>query len=581
MYVAWAKRSSKRKQKNYFVYALFMGEAPTPKSRDGQQTVAKTDAVAGTIGGMKVATSAQMRAIDRRAMDEMGVPGPVLMEAAGIAFARVCVEELGGSAKDKRVLMVCGRGNNGGDGYVAARHLSGAGARVTVVLAADPSEIKGDALVHFAPLRWSGVRLVGQGSPEFERIAQEPWDLVGDALLGTGARGPLSGVIGLLVAHIAELGEKGIPVVSADIPSGVDADTGTLIDFVAATARRTVTFALPKPGLLLYPGAVHAGKVTVAPIGLPPTLLSDNPALHYELTTSDWMRTTLPQRTQARDANKGAFGTVLVIAGSSGMAGAAVLSALSALRSGAGLVILAVPQSLLDTAAALAPEAVLKTLPETSDKTHGGTGAIDAALALADRADAIAIGPGMGGNPQVAAFVQPFVRRVGKPVVIDADGLNALTSSLTSVRYRGTIPTVLTPHPGEMGRLLGMETRDVQADRQAAVLRCASAFKAVALLKGARTLIAAPDGRMAFNRGGTPALATAGSGDVLTGAIAALLASKLPAYEAARAGAYLHALAGEIAAEELGTAGVVAGDVRDRLPRARQLLYEKADVNDL
>jgi NAD(P)H-hydrate epimerase len=242
---------------------------------------------------------------------------------------------------------------------------------------------------------------------------------------------------------------------------------------------------------------------------------------------------------------------------------------------------LAVPESLIDTAAALAPEIVLRTLPETVERTHGGHGAVDAALALADRADAVAIGPGMSGNQAVVSFVQPFVRRVGKPLVVDADGLNALTSSLTSVRYRGTTPTVLTPHPAEMGRLLGMETAQVQADRVNTALRCASTFKAVALLKGARSLIATPEGHLAFNRAGTPALATAGTGDVLTGVIATLLGQGLSAFDAARAGAYLHALAGEIAATELGIAGILASDVRDRLPVARRWLYENESLEEL
>ena len=242
---------------------------------------------------------------------------------------------------------------------------------------------------------------------------------------------------------------------------------------------------------------------------------------------------------------------------------------------------LAVPYSLLGVAAQLAPEVILRGLPETNERSHGGPDALEAALALADKVDCVAIGPGMGGHPEVAKFVQPFVRRVGKPIVVDADGLNALTSSLTSVRYRGTTPTVLTPHPGEMGRLLGTTTDRVQSDRQGAVLRCAATFKAVTLLKGARTLVAAPDGRMAFNRQGTPALGTAGSGDVLTGVIAALLAQNLSAYDAARAGAYLHAQAGEIAAQTLGNAGVLASDVRDRLPLARRQLYEKDDLDEL
>jgi len=530
---------------------------------------------------VKIATAAQMRAIDRRAIEDMGIPGPVLMEAAGAAFAQACIEEAGGNAAGRRFALFCGKGNNGGDGFVAASHLANAGARVTTFLSCHPKELKGDALIHFGPLRWCGVRIVDVSDDEFEKAIAEPYDLIGDALLGTGARGPLSGPVGLLMAHLVELAERGVPVVSADLPSGVNADTGALVDFVAAPATRTVTFGLPKPGLLLYPGTTYTGKVTVADIGIPRPLLTDNPALTYELTTRAYLREVLPERKEHRDANKGSFGTVLIIAGSAGMAGAAVLTALSALRAGAGLVMLAVPYSLLDTAATLAPEVVLKTLPETLERTHGGHDAVDAALTLADRADAVAIGPGMSGNPAVASFVQPFVRRVGKPIVIDADGLTALTSSLTSVRYRGTTPTVLTPHPGEMGRLLGMATEQVQADRQAAALRCAATFKAVSLLKGARTLVAAPDGRMAFNRRGTPALATAGTGDVLTGVIAALLAQNLPAYEAARAGAYLHALAGEVAAESRGKAGVVAGDVRDALPLARHRLYQKEPLDEL
>ena len=254
---------------------------------------------------MKVATVAQMRAIDRRAIDEMGIPGTVLMEAAGIALARVCVEELRGSAAGKSIACFCGRGNNGGDGFVAARHLAGAGAKVTVFLAGSPEEIKGDALVHFAPLRWCGVRLLEVSQPEFERAIKEPFALLVDALLGTGTRGPLNGPLGLLMAHIVEIAEQNVPIIAADIPSGVDADTGALVDFVAVTATRTVTFALPKPGLLHYPGTACAGRVTVADIGLPRSLFTDNPALQYEITTQNYLREVLPERKQTRDSNKG------------------------------------------------------------------------------------------------------------------------------------------------------------------------------------------------------------------------------------------------------------------------------------
>jgi NAD(P)H-hydrate epimerase len=534
---------------------------------------------------VKVATGAQMRAIDRRAIDEWGIPGPVLMEAAGIAYARACVEELGGKAAGRRVLMLCGRGNNGGDGFVAARHLANAGADVTVLLAGDRSELKGDAATHFAPLSRpdAGVRVVE--APEDLTnlpLLNERYDLYGDALLGTGAKGAPTGVAAVLIRFLQRVAEEqpGLPIVAADIPSGVDADNGTVQDDLAVRATRTVTFVLPKPGLLQFPGADYAGRVSVADIGIPRAVVEAS-GLALELTTHEWMRRVLPPREQGRDANKGTFGTVLVIAGSAGMAGAATLTALSALRAGAGLVMLAVPESVLDTAAALAPEAVLRTLPQTPDRAHGGPGALDAALALADKADSIAIGPGMGGNPATVSFVQTLVRKAGKPLVVDADGLNALANSEAPVRYRGDVPTVMTPHPAEMGRLLAMSAKAVQDDRQKAALRYAAMFNAVALLKGSRTLVAAPDGRLGFNRRGTAALATAGSGDVLTGVIAALLGQKHGAWEAARAGAYLHALAGELAARELGTAGVLAGDVRDRLPRARQLLYTEETLDEL
>jgi NAD(P)H-hydrate epimerase len=530
---------------------------------------------------MKVATAAQMRAIDQQCIENAGIPGVVLMETAGEALAQACIEELGSDAIGKRIAIFCGNGNNGGDGFVAARRLANARARVTIFLAGTPDKLKGDARIHFAPLKISDVRIIPVSDSAFERAVMEPFDLICDALLGTGARSPLGGSIGLLITHLVEMAEGGVPVISADIPSGVDADTGKLVDFVAAPAKRTVTFALPKPGLLLYPGASYAGRITVADIGIPRALLADNSELTQEITTQELLRTWLPERKQNRDANKGSFGTVLVIAGSAGMMGAAALTAVAALRAGAGLVMLAVPHSLLDTAAALAPEVILRTLPETPERTHGGPDALETALALADKVDAIAMGPGMSGNPAVASFVQPFVRRVVKPIVVDADGLNALTSSLTSVRYRGATPTVLTPHPGEMSRLLGITNQEVQSDRIGAVTRCAATFKAVTLLKGARTLVATPEGKLSYNRTGSPASATAGSGDVLTGIIAAYLAQELSADNAARAGAYIHALAGEIAAEELGTAGVIASDICYNIPRARQRLYERDDLDDL
>lgn len=523
---------------------------------------------------LKIARAEQMRQIDRRAI-EAGIPSVALMQSAGEAFARACLEELGNPA-GKRVVVVCGRGNNGGDGFVAARHLACAGAQVEVVLAGRADELTGDAAVFFAALGPMGVAVTLAADEPDVRLAERLGHaaLIGDALLGTGARGAPEGVIARL---ITTMNASDAPIVACDIPSGVAADTGR-VEGTAVNALRTVTFALPKLGLLVYPGASHAGRVSIADIGIPRALLAGDD-LETELTTRALVRRVLPARTQGRDINKGTFGNVLVVAGSAGMAGAATLSALSALRTGAGLVQLAVPESVLDTAALLAPEVILRPLPETSERTHGGSGALDAALALAQNADAIALGPGMGArNPATISFVQAFVERVNKPLIIDADGLNMIAASPAAVRAR-TAATVLTPHPGEMGRLLGAGTDAVQSDRRAAAVSCAARFGVVALLKGARTLIAGPDGRLGVNRRGSSALATAGSGDVLTGVIGALLAQKLSAFDAARAGAYLHALAGEQAERDLGPAGVLAGEIRDRLPGALATVFF-SEAND-
>ena len=522
-----------------------------------------------------------MRAIDRQAIDALGIPGPALMEAAGIALARACIDELGGAGDGKRVAVVCGTGNNGGDGFVAARHLANAGAHVTLLLTGELTDTKGDAASHARALpHLRGLELVilGPTGASLDLDARGPWDMIVDCLFGTGARTPLTGRYAAIVEQVNVAGARWrCPVVACDIPSGLDADTGKA-EGAVVQATRTVTFALPKQGLLLYPGLDFVGRLTVADIGIPRELTD---GLSTLLTTQDELRSLLPERGETRDANKGSFGTLLVIAGSAGMAGASALTAISSLRAGVGLVMLAVPESLLDTAAVLAPEAVLRALPETAARTHGGPGALDAALALAEKCDAVALGPGMSGNSDAVRFVQELVSRVSKPIVIDADGLNAIADTPEATRNRGPEhPTVLTPHPGEMGRLLGIKTNDVQADRVAAVRRAAERFGAIALLKGSRTLIAAPDGQMAINRRGSAALATAGSGDVLTGVIGALLAQKLSAFDAARVGAYLHALAGEDQAQIMGTTGVLAGDVRDGLPLARRRIYGPMDLDE-
>ena len=503
---------------------------------------------------MRIVTAVQMREADRQAIEDLGVPAVCLMESAGAALAQAC-------AGAQRVAFLCGKGNNGGDGFVAARHLAVAGKEITVLLAGYEKEIRGAAATHFAPLRRCGVKIA-----PLKDATLSGYDLLVDCLLGTGATGAPRGII---AEAIVTANASQVPILACDIPSGVNADTGEVLG-EAIRAKATLTLGALKPGLLLYPGAEYAGKVTVARIGLPTFA---PPA--QELTTIDWVRATLPKRTQGRDANKGAFGTVLVIAGSRGMAGAAVLTATAALRAGAGLVYLAVPESLVATVAALSAEIVIRPLPETPQGTHGGAGALAALLPLLERADAIALGPGMTAGQAVQDFIVALLQNTSLPLVIDADGLNAIAQKAALLSSLTERERVLTPHPGELGRLLGMQTSAVQASRTEVVGRVAQNFGSVTLLKGARTLVASPTGQLYYNREGSVSLATAGSGDVLTGVIAALLAGGLSAESAARCGAYWHALAGETL-----PVGSLASEIRDALPLARQRL-ESGEVDDL
>ncbi|MBB6053761.1 NAD(P)H-hydrate dehydratase [Armatimonas rosea] len=503
---------------------------------------------------MRIATAAELREADRQAIDDLGIPGACLMQSAGEALARAC-------AGAQRIAFLCGKGNNGGDGFAAARLLAVAGKEITVLLTTSEEEITGLAATHLAPLRASGVTVA-----PFSDAALAGHDLLVDCLLGTGTRGAPRG---LVAEAIRAANASGIPLVACDLPSGVDADTGE-VPGDAIRARATVTLSALKPGLLLYPGAELVGELTLAPIGLP---ILTPPT--QELTTIGWVRATLPKRQQGRDANKGAFGTVLVVAGARGMAGAAVLTATAALRAGAGLVYLAVPESLVATVAALSAEVVVRPLPETPDGTHGGEGALETLLPLVARADAIALGPGLTAGAAVQDFVEALLTHTNLPLVIDADGLNCIAQRAALLSRLSGRERVLTPHPGELGRLLGLPTRAVQASRTEVVGRVAQNFGSVTLLKGARTLVASPAGQLYYNREGSVSLATAGSGDVLTGVIAALLAQGLTAENAARCGAYWHALAGESL-----PVGSLAGEIRDALPAAR-LRLESGDIGDL
>jgi ADP-dependent NAD(P)H-hydrate dehydratase / NAD(P)H-hydrate epimerase len=470
---------------------------------------------------MKIGTAAQMHKIDRAA-SEAGIPGVCLMQSAGEALAR----ETGGA---RSVAVLCGKGNNGGDGFVAARMLASQGVRVAVFA---QSGSTGDALVHRNALAACGLEI-----QPLESLELAGFELLIDCLLGTGATGAPREEIS---RAIEAMNASGSPILACDLPSGVEADTGR-VPGVAVRADRTVTLVAHKPGLMLHPGASLAGKIIVANIGIPETLLS---GLGREITTADWVRAALPTRTQSRDSNKGTFGKLLVLAGSDDMPGAAVLTTLAALRAGCGLVYVAGPESLRPTLAALVPEAVFCPRPQV--------------LSLFPRMDALAIGPGLGRAGETLSLVEQVLRSTTIPAVIDADGLFGL------VKRPGL---VITPHPGEAGQLLGVSSAEVQHDREGSVRNLAEKYSTVALLKGARTIVC-DRGRLFYNREGSVALSTAGSGDVLTGVIGALLAGGLVPLDAARAGAWLHARAGELCCT-----GTLAREIAERIPQALSCVY--------
>jgi hydroxyethylthiazole kinase-like uncharacterized protein yjeF len=507
---------------------------------------------------VRLPTSEEMAALDRRAAEEFGVPTIVLMEAAGRAVFEAARRMTTTTAP--RVVVVAGKGNNGGDGLVAARLMLAAGWRVTVVLVARDVEVTGDAATALQAARRAGVEIINLDSlalPGLRGLLGGA-DLVVDGLFGTGFRGP---VVGLAAKTIEALNAAGRPVLAIDVPSGVHGDTGAA-DGTSVRASATVTMGLPKIGLVLAQGAEAAGRIWVADVGHPPRLL-ESADVRTSLVTARMVAASVPARKM--DAHKGQFGRVLVVAGSVGHTGAAVLAALGALRAGAGLVTLGVPAA----AYPVVGPAVIEAMPHPLPDTDGALAAeaADTVLDMAATADAVACGPGLGTGRGSAAVVRRLLAACPCPLVLDADALNVMAAApgdLAAARP----PLVLTPHPGEMARLLGASTEDVQRHRLQVARAAAERFRAVVVLKGARTIVADPSGEAFVVPTGNPAMAAGGMGDVLTGAVAALVGAGLPPRDAAWAGAYLHGLAGDLAAASRGPAGILAREVADALPGA-------------
>jgi len=463
--------------------------------------------------------------------------------------------------------VLCGPGNNGGDGFVAARVLRERGAEVQVALLGDPARVQGDARLALARLEPAGLaaRAVADEAALQALVAtRDQWDFAVDALLGTGARGNPEGVIAAGVQALRELDDVGTQVVALDLPTGVHADTGEIARR-AVRADLTVTFGAPKRGHFLYPGRAFAGALEVIDIGLAPAPPESFP---IELGTAADMAALLPARDPR--AHKGSAGRVLVAGGSVGLTGAVALAGRAALRSGAGYVQVAVPRSLHDVLAIKLTEEMALPLPETPERTLA-TAALEPLLAQAARAGVLAIGSGLSRHAESAELARRIVADHTGRIVLDADALNAFEGR-ADLLARGRAERVLTPHLGEMERLTGVEAAALEAGRIDAAREWAGRWRSVVVLKGAPTVTAAPDGRATVNPTGNPGLATAGTGDVLTGVIAGLMAQGLSAYDAARLGVFAHGMAGDLAARGKGQAGLIAGDVIESLPGALLVL---------
>jgi len=539
---------------------------------------------------MKVLTADQMREADRLTTDRYGVPSLQLMENAGAAVADYLSQAFP-DLSTRSILVFCGKGNNGGDGFVMARRLRERGAPPRVFLFAELSAVLGDAAVNLQLWQAGGGELhvvTSRSEWAMAREALNEADLVVDALLGTGIKGPAEGLLASVIGDVngwrhkrpARLGRaRGRFVISVDMPSGLPSGNE---DFGGPVIRAdvTVSFTAPKVGQLLAPRADCVGKLVVRDIGTPRELLDDDPTLKLHWLEPGEFR-DLPIVRKA-DSNKGNFGHALIVAGSVGKSGAAVLSGRAALRVGAGLVTVATPANVLPIVAAGMPEMMTTPLLENDDGTVSLRNVDDDRFAQAARDKSVlAMGPGLSTNPETQQFIRTVLRKLSLPVILDADGLNAFAGQADELRTRKPELLAITPHPGEMGRLLGATARDIQAKRLEVALDAAARWKAFVILKGFHTILATPDGRAYLNTTGNPGMATGGTGDVLTGMLAGLTAEfgSKNWEHVLGLGVYLHGLAGDVAAERVGEAPLVASDLIEALPAAfARLLAEWHDV---
>jgi ADP-dependent NAD(P)H-hydrate dehydratase / NAD(P)H-hydrate epimerase len=517
---------------------------------------------------MKVVTAAEMREIDRKTIDECGMAGIVLMERAGLAVT-ARIKEL---FVRKNVIVVAGKGNNGGDGLVIARNLHNEGWEACVVLTSKPGDFKGDALSQYKTAVACGVKIYPA-----ETLLSRPssiltrHSLIVDAILGTGLQKNISG---RLAEVLALINSSGLPVVSVDIPTGISSDDGQVMG-TAVRAAYTVTFGLPKRGHLLYPGAEYTGRLFTGDIGFPRRLLTSE-ALPVELLEKDAVAAMI--RRKKAFSHKGDYGHVLLVAGSQGKTGAALMAARACLRAGAGLVTIGVPESLAPVFQGRVTEEMILGLPDRGDGTLSAKAAAAILDFLASRADILAIGPGLGVSTDCKKLMETVIKSSRSHMVVDADGINALQGE-KSILLQARAGIILTPHPGEMARLLqgktgkgnkgtAMSIQDIEKKRISTATHLAEETGTHVVLKGVPTIVGTADGRAYINPTGNPGMATAGTGDVLTGMIAGLLGRTRDQLAACLVGVYLHGLAGDIAASERGHDALVASDIIDAIPSA-------------
>ena len=511
---------------------------------------------------MKVSSVEQMREMDRRAAENLGISEEILMENAGAASFQVLSRELG--VAGRRYIIFCGIGNNGGDGLVVARHILSGGGIPLVLLVGDPDRFRGAAktnleIVERLPIEVKRIKEIAT-----VRSSVIHSDGIVDALFGTGLDRAVSGIYEQVIELINISGK---PVLSLDVPSGVSGDTGEVMG-TAVRADHTVTFGVPKIGNMLYPGYGLCGKLHLSRISFPPALYEDE-AIKVEINGF----IALPQR--KRTLHKGSAGDVLFVAGAAGYYGAPYFSAMSFLKAGGGYARLAAPRSMTPFLATRGSEIVFVPQAETTEGSLSSKNK-DALLELAGRADMVVVGPGLSLAGETQGLIRDLAAAIVKPLLIDGDGITALAGYRDILRNRPA-PTVLTPHPGEMSRLTGMPIAESEKNRIPILQETAEDLRALIVLKGAHSLIGTPDRRVFINLSGNAGMATAGSGDVLTGTIAAMSGLGLPLEEAVRKGVFIHGLSGDLAAADKGEDGITAQDILNYLPYAMKQDREGLD----